>query len=244
MEIPITFLKNYTTKQYARGEVILQQDDVPLNCYAVKSGIIKSYNLTKNGEEKPVAYKFRSDVFPISWVMSLTNCAEYYYEAVKDSELYCIPALDYLRFLINNPSALLDAFQSSVKRNTEYKLRINALEHSKARHKVLYTLQFLLKLYGKNLDGMFSQIQLPLIQQDIANLIGLSRETTAIELKKLERSGVISHSQRCYFIDTDKLGQLVAEDGECSTASKAYDTVLTTVTLIDKNQNAYGKTYE
>jgi DNA-binding transcriptional regulator LsrR (DeoR family) len=68
--------------------------------------------------------------------------------------------------------------------------------------------------YGHDVRQNVVKVSLPLTQQDLANFMGLTRETTGIELKRLEKSGVISYNRQNYIVRTDKLNELLDEDYE------------------------------
>lgn len=206
------FLAQYPVRRFKRREVMLQQGEVPEAAYVIKSGIVKSYNLTQLGEEKPIAFNLHDEVFPIGWVLSRLESSQFYYEALTDCEIYTVPVHEYVRFLKTEPNCLYELYRGLADRYVEYQMRINALEQSRASDKILYTLQFLAHRFGKDLNDDLVKIQLPLTKQDMANFMGLARETTTIELKKLERKGVISISHRNYTIDTTKLKELLGDE--------------------------------
>jgi len=56
------------------------------------------------------------------------------------------------------------------------------------------------------------KIPLTLTHQNFASLVGLTRETIAIEMNKLKREGVIDYKQREYSVNTEKLFDLLGED--------------------------------
>jgi CRP-like cAMP-binding protein len=244
MDLFYKFLRQYPTHRYTKGEVVIQQDETPAAAYIVKNGIIKTYNLTVSGEEKPIAFKLKGNLFPTSWVFSKVERAQYYYEALIDSELYVVPAEDYISFIRRNPSYMLEVLHTLIDTSSEYQMRINALEQSKAKDKVLNTLQFLVHRYGKDINDEFSKIQLPFTQQDMANFMGMSRETAAIELKKLERQGVITYRHRNYVVHIDKLKNILGEDYDVTYRFESFRPPVIAVKLIDRFKNAYGKTYK
>ena len=65
-----------------------------------------------------------------------------------------------------------------------------------AKEKVGTTLFLLAKRFGEKNGGQKIIIMLPMTHQGIAGLSGLSRETTSLEMKKLEREGIISKHNR------------------------------------------------
>jgi CRP-like cAMP-binding protein len=85
-------------------------------------------------------------------------------------------------------------------------MRLNALQHSRASDKLLYTLHYLALSHGHKVAPQVIEIELNLTHQDFANLTGLTRETAATELNKLKRSGVISYDKnKPYRLDVGKL---------------------------------------
>lgn len=206
------FLKQFRTKRFKKGEIILVQGEIPQCAYAVKEGIVKTYNLTLQGEEKPIGFDIEGDIFPMGWVIYGLEHTQFYYEAFTDCEVYCIPPKEYMAFLESHPRVLMESFRQMVGRYVNVQMRINALEQSKATQKVLNTIHFLCVRHGEDVRKDVVKILLPLTQQDLANFIGLTRETTGIELKKLYKQGVLTYKKQNYIVKTDKLNALLDED--------------------------------
>lgn len=206
------FLNRFRIKHFKKGEIILYQGDIPPSAYVVKSGVIKTYNLTRQGEEKPIGFDVRHESLPLAWVFGKVHRAQYYYEAFSSCEIYCVPSLEYSQFLASNPSALLYAFQRLIERTLGYQMRVNALEQSKAACKVVNTMHYLALRFGEEVKKNTVKLRVAFTQQDIANLTGLTRETTGLELKKLEHQHIITCKRRHYIIHTDKLDGLLDED--------------------------------
>lgn len=211
MEAFYTFLESFPTRQVDKGEVILQQDEEPETAYVIKSGIVKTYNLTIGGEEKPITFNKEYELFPIGWVFLKQEQAEYYYEALTDCELYLVPRYEYVAFLHAHPQMLYRVIQDFAERYVGNQLRVNALIQSKASEKVLNTLHYLTSRFGRDVEADRIAIELPLTQQAMANFMGVARETAAIELKKLERDAVIAYHSRTYTVDMRKLKTLLDE---------------------------------
>ncbi len=206
------FVKQFPTKRFDKGEIILVQGEVPTCAYLVQKGVVKIYNLTSAGEEKPIMFELRGEAFPTPWIFGKIKYALYYYEAFTECELFCIPPDEYQRFLRENPDEMFKLFSYFIGRNMHYQMRINALEQSKAAAKVLNTIHFLCLRFGRELKDNVVQIQLPLTQQDLANFMGLTRETTGIELKKLQRKGVLTYRKQMYIVKISLLDELLDEE--------------------------------
>lgn len=207
-----SFLSRYYARKFSKGEIILVQGEIPECAYIIKSGIIKTYNLTSQGEEKPLSFDIAGEIFPLGWVYSHLKWAQYYYEAFTDCELYCVPREEYLDYMKQNPDILFEHLSGLASRYTNFQMRINALEQSKAINKVINTLHFLCLRFGKDINPNTVKIELPLTQQELANFMGLTRETTGIELKKLQKRGIIAYRRQNYVVKTDRLNELLDED--------------------------------
>jgi CRP-like cAMP-binding protein len=206
------FLQKYHVRKFDKGELILVQGEAPECAYVIKKGVVETYNLTSQGEEKPINYDIQGEIFPLAWVFGQIRTTNYYYEAFTKCELYCVPREDYKRFIAQSTGRLMGVLEAFIAQHLNSQLRVNALEQSKASAKVLYTLHFLCLRYGEDIKKNVVRIQIPLTQQDMANFMGLTRETTGIELKKLQRSGLITYRRQNYIVRTDRLNEILDEE--------------------------------
>jgi CRP/FNR family transcriptional regulator len=206
----VQFLSRHSTKRYVRGEIIIFQGEAPRTAYIIKQGIVKSYNLSVQGDEKPVGFFTKNDVFPSPWTFGKAPNAYYYYEAFNDVEVYCVPREEYIEYLQAHPQYTFGVLEKLVLDQLGSTMRLNALQHSRASDKLLYTLHYLTLTHGRSLPNRVVEITLALTHQDFANLTGLTRETAATELNKLKTKGVINYGkQTLYKVQLDKLQQVI-----------------------------------
>lgn len=207
------FLKQFRTIHFDKGEIVLRQHEVPTAAYVIKEGVIKTYNITAEGDEKPLSFDIAGEIFPVSWLFSKADTTLHYYEAFTPCELHVVPKEAYQDFMNRNPDAVFKILGNFIGNHVGYMLQVHALEQSKASEKLLYTLHYLTVRFGnKTANPSMIKIQLPLTQQELANFMGVTRETTAIELKKLEKQGVIVYQRANYSVNTQKLSELLDEE--------------------------------
>jgi CRP-like cAMP-binding protein len=200
------------TKAFRQGTILLYQGEIPQSAYIVKSGIVKLYNITAQGDERIAAFKMPGDMFPTTWSFDKVASAFYYYEAQTDGEMYVMPSDAFHTFIKENPAAMSAVASHYLSNYAGSLMRITALEQPKASDKVLYTLYYLVQCYGEETQPGIVHINIQLTQQMVADLIGLTRETTAAELVKLKKRGVLKYKGREYTIDRAKLIQSIGED--------------------------------
>jgi CRP/FNR family transcriptional regulator len=199
-------LAEYPLRSYRKGEIILFQGEAPRVAYVLKKGMVKAYNISSSGDEKPIGFYGVDSLFPASWVLGRAPSAIYYYEAFTDVAVYCVPPEEYVQLLKQNPEVLYTELANYVADETGKSMRLNALQHSRASDKLIYTLHYLALSHSKPLTSDSVELELLLTHQDFANLTGLTRETTATELNKLKKAGIISYGKHtAYKINLSKL---------------------------------------
>lgn len=200
------------TKKFRQGSILVYQGEVPRSAYIVKSGIVKLYNITSQGDERIADFKLAGDIFPTSWTFGRVSSAFYYYEAQTDGEMYVVPGEEFQTYISKTPAAMEVVANHFLMHYAGSLMRITALEQPKASDKVLFTLYYLIQSYGEVVKPGIIKINLQLTQQMVADLIGLTRETTAAELVKLKKKGILKYKGREYSIDREKLVQAIGED--------------------------------
>ena len=208
-------IKNYfpdvASKFFAAGEMILNQGELPRVAYVVKSGLIKMYSISSGGEERIVDFNVSGEILASSWVFGNASSTLYYYQALEDCELYEITRADLLQYLRTSAAAT----KMTERINGQYTaslLRITALEQARARDKILFTFYYLLQRFGKEIVPGWYTIQISLTHQMIADLVGLTRETTAVELSSIKKTKVLSYKRQKYLVHKNRLLKAIGED--------------------------------
>lgn len=210
MDLP--FLDQFHTKTFQKGETILMQGEIPQHAFIVKEGIVKVFNITADGEEKSIAFKLKDDIFSLAWLFSKSDCVLYFYEAFTDCTLHIVTKEAFHELLDKKVGMAHRLIDYLLNEHLSNGLRFNALGESQSRDKIVHTLQTLCLRYGIDVRPHIVRIPIPFRQQDIANMLGLTRETTALELKKLKEEGVIKYKNCIYTVNTSKLDTLLNDD--------------------------------
>jgi CRP-like cAMP-binding protein len=206
------FCSKYPLRHFKKDRPLFYQGEVPQSAFFIKSGVVKVYNITTSGEEKIVSYEADGSLVPSGWIFSKSPAALFYYDAFTDSQLYSIPKQELINFLNTNQLAATSLLDHYASMYTAAIMHLHALEQSRARDKLLHIFQYLTLRFGKPLDKNTYRVDLRLTHQDIANLIGITRETVTAEISKLTKSGVIKSENLHYIVDTNKALRQVGEN--------------------------------
>ncbi|HEX4774454.1 MAG TPA: Crp/Fnr family transcriptional regulator [Candidatus Saccharimonadales bacterium] len=206
-----TFLDRHPTRSFKKGEIIIFQGEAPRSAFVVRKGTVKAYNLSVNGDEKPVAFYSANNAFPASWIYGKVPSAIYYYEAfTPEVEVHVIDRDEFVEFIRKRPELLYQELERLLADQMGGSIRLNALQHSRASDKLVYTLHYLALTHGRPLEDSKIELTLDLTHQDFANLTGLTRETAATELNKLKKQGVIEYGKNLpYRLNLNNLMQLL-----------------------------------
>lgn len=206
-------IKTRATKRlFKKRSILLYQGEAPRMAYILKSGVVKVYTINNAGEEQIVAFHAKQDIFPSSWIFGKSATTLYYFEALTDCEVYTLPREELYKYLISSPELMMSTLDYFVTNYTGLMMRVTALEQSRAREKIMFTLYYLLFRYGRQTKPGRYVIELGLTHSIIASLVGLTRETTTTELSKLKRQKVLDYNQHSYTVNKEKLERLLGED--------------------------------
>lgn len=197
---------------YKLGESLLYQGEVPRHAYLVKSGIIKVYDIGNAGDEKIVALSAPGEFIPPAWVFNKSPVSLYYYDAFTDCTLYILDRQVVQETIQADDALARKMFDQYIGLYTGAVQQVNALEQSKGADKILYILQYLVLRFGRRVSNDTKIIMLRLTHQDIASMVGLTRETTSVELNRLKKKGVISYKDQYYSVSTSKLLAMLGSD--------------------------------
>ncbi|HSX43982.1 MAG TPA: Crp/Fnr family transcriptional regulator [Candidatus Saccharimonadales bacterium] len=206
-----SLLNEYPVKSFSKGEIILYQGEVPEVAFAVKSGLVRAYDISSDGSEKPIAFKKALEIFPTAWLFKKSPATLYFYEAYTDVQVHALPREEFWRLITNDKLLVHKLLDDYVTISVAKSLRINALQYSKAADKMIHILEYLMVMYGRELKNGKVVIELPIIQQELANLLGITRETAVIQLSKLKQEGILTQSHRKIIINKTRFSQYLGE---------------------------------
>ncbi|MES2875999.1 MAG: Crp/Fnr family transcriptional regulator [Patescibacteria group bacterium] len=192
---------------------VLFQGEVPRNVMVVRSGVIRAYTITSGGEERTVSLHGDGDILPLTWALGITNNSLFYYEAVTDCRVFQIPKKAFTEFIAAEPERTLAMLRQTANLYTSLLLRITGLEQSRAAEKIGFTLYYLLFTRGKEIKPGVFRIDVRLSHALFGSLVGLTRESTAKNMKQLRDKGIIDYASFTYTVHKAKLEAFLGEDG-------------------------------
>lgn len=207
-----TFLETGVQRFVKKRSILLYQGEVPHSGFVVLNGCMKVYKINSDGEEQIVGFRTSGDIFPETWLMRKTAQALYYYEALEDSEVVTFDRETLHALITQHPETQTELLDYFVNSHTGLLMQVTALGQSRAADKILFMLAYLLFRYGKKAQPDMVSVSVPMTHTLLGCMLGLSRETTSVELGKLRRKKVVAYNSKEFIINKPLLQQKLGED--------------------------------
>lgn len=205
---------NSSARVLPRRQIVVYEGDKIESLYCIESGYVKVYSAIGEAEQRVIFICGPGDVFPIIGYLA-GGIALYFYETMTDAKLRTVAADRFEHRLRGNFELGEALIRYSTSLNKQFLERINMLTVGSAKRKLTSLLVFLANKAGsathQTVHGSGSElrrIDIPLTTQEIADMCGLTRETTSLQLNRLRRDGILSGSSYLV-VDITKLEKVL-----------------------------------
>lgn len=206
-------------KVYSRHELIFQAGSPGEHVYILESGRVKIYQLSPLGREVIQWFCFPGEVFGLAEVPR-GGRREVDAEACTDTDVLSIPHNAFKKFLLDSPGAallIIDLLACRLRTLGDMLLNLSVDDVSS---RVIKLITRLSARYGKHQDQHIC-LQIQLTHQEMADMIGTSRQTISSEIGKLRKQGILRVENHLIHIERpDLLASLSGASGVPVTAHR------------------------
>ena len=176
-------------KEYNKGDVIFTEGNVANTLYFINEGKIKLYKYTKDGKEQILHVLSEGDFFG---ELELIKPSKYGFnaKAIVDSKICTLTKDEMKDIMMGNPEIGIKVLEAVGERLSKVESLVQNLATNDVDSRMAYLLTDLMEKYGEVMEDNIS-IKLPLSREDMANYIGVTRETISRKLKKFEDEKLI-----------------------------------------------------
>lgn len=185
----IDILKKIEHKKFKKGDVIFNEGDDSKSLFFISYGRMKLYKYTTDGKEQIISILSEGDFYG---ELDILKESKYRVnaKAITDCRICTITSRDFKELMSTRPELALAVIDSLTERLTEAEGLVRSLATNDIEARVAYLLVSLIDKYGEKKNNTI-EISIPLTREDMANYIGVARETISRKLKKLEDEGII-----------------------------------------------------
>ena len=179
-------------RSFARGQVMIMEGDPWPGLFVLKSGSVKLYRNSPAGEEQIVRIIRKGGCFECAPLFD-KGPSPVSAQALEASEVHFLPASDFQALMDAHPDAVLGIVSILAMR---LRSLLNMVEDFSFRPVASRLAKLLLQLVQDEGGVLVVSPSLPLSQQDLACMLGCSRQLVNKSLRTMVRDGIIGMEGR------------------------------------------------
>ncbi|MDO5516069.1 MAG: Crp/Fnr family transcriptional regulator [Clostridium sp.] len=178
-------------KSFDKGSMIFSEGNDANTLYFINEGKIKLYKYNKDGKEQIFHILSNGDFFG---ELDLIKSSKYKFnaKAMDNAKICTLKKTEVKNIIMSNPEIAIKLLESVGERLSAIENLAQNLSTNDVDARIAYLLLNLMDKYCEKSEDGKKIIKLPLSREDMANYIGVTRETISRKLKKLEEEELIS----------------------------------------------------
>lgn len=201
-----------TMTHCVRGQQILSPDDPPDRIHIVKKGRVRVYRMTPDGKQLTLDIFEKGTILGDMELLGQDRIPEAYAEAI-DEGVICTITPDELRKLVERyPTIGVNVIRHLSRRLQAAERELEAMAYQRVDQRLARKLIDLGQRFGVKTERG-TLIQARLTQQELAEMIGTTRETLAHTLGDFRRRGLLDTERYQVIIrDAERLAEIAEGD--------------------------------
>ena len=177
-------------RHYQRGEFVFESGSPGNNVYILEEGRAKVFKLAESRKEIILWFCFPGEIFGLAEISAGGGNREVFAQVCTPALVHCVSREAFVSFLATHPDTaarVMDLLACRMRTLGEMLLN---LASDDVRTRLIKLLTRLCARYGQRENGIH-YLEIPLTHQDIADMIGTSRQTVTSEINHLKRLGLL-----------------------------------------------------
>ena len=201
---------NVREKTFGRKEIIFFPEDPGDRVYFIKTGLVKLAKISPAGKEMTIAILEPGEIFGDLDIINESR-RDTLAQAIIDTQVITVSKREFEKFVHSTPDLCGRISRKMAKRVRELEEQIEDIVFKDVPGRLASLIFRLLAKYSKD-HTKGRQVDIRLTHQEIANLIGATRETTSLNLSRLKQEGLITFDDhKVIVLDEERLNRLRTE---------------------------------
>lgn len=193
-------------KPLKKGSLIFSPGKPIEALFLLKKGQVRLYKINQSGKQFTVDILVDGNIFGETSTLSLTD-DDTYAEAMTDTYLCMISKSEFETFIEKNPKIAIKLINILSTRLKELYSLSEKIALGDVRYRIIYLLLKLSEKTGKR-KNEWQTIEMKITHQDVANMVGSTRETTSAIMSQLKKEGYIKKTLRLA-VHVDRVNEIV-----------------------------------
>lgn len=185
------FWSNFPNTNYKKGKILISPNDQLEKVYYLVKGNVKMFTLSPDGEKAVIHIFKKGSFFPVNLVLgNIPN--KYYFEALTNIKVKEVSAQKVVKILKKDNKMLMELTKRLARGIDGLAMRLSEQFGKNVQKRLQTLLNYLGDRFGsKSKEG--KKIRISTTHHDLAEWLGVSRETITREMKNLSKSGYIKY---------------------------------------------------
>ncbi len=184
-----TVIRKIHRQSYQKGEFLFQAGDAAERLWIVNEGSIKVFTYTPEGKEQ-ILYLLSSGDFLGDLNLFKKNAYPYYAAALEPTRLCTLTRENFQEILREVPDISEKVLTYAYDRITNLEELVQTVTSKNIGKRIAKLLIHFLEHFGLERNGVL-EITFPVSREDMANYLGLTRETVSRQLSQFQSEGII-----------------------------------------------------
>ena len=198
-----------TEKWISGGVTIFREGESADSLYVLRKGMVRLISLSDEGRETILHILKPDEVF--GELLLSEEKRAFTAIAAEDSLVTIISQESFVELLSAVPTVALNFIRLLSKRLATVERGLAEFSHTWSYHRLARVLLQLSEKYGQEVPGG-TLIDVRLTHEDLANLIGTSRETVTTQLSKFTRMGLLKREARHFVVARSKVSDFIRSE--------------------------------
>ncbi len=195
-------------RSYRRRQVVYFAEEPNEFVYQLAQGRVKLVRMAQNGREVTLGVVEPPELFGETQLFTINGPQGCTAEVLEDSVICCLRRADLETVLRESAQAMRELYVLQARRRLASESRLAEFVFYDVSARLAHLLSDLAETYGKHSKNG-TLLRMRLTHQELANLIGSTRETTTLTLNDFRRRGLVDFSGRKIIVrDPDQLSQM------------------------------------
>ncbi|WP_379152255.1 Crp/Fnr family transcriptional regulator [Paenibacillus sp. sgz5001063] len=177
-------------RKYSKGQSLILEEQPTDTLYIIQQGQVKLSKMTPQGKEQILHILTAGDFFGELSIFNSDELSNFSAYALKDTSICMLTKTDMELLIMDNPDIAFKLLKTVTKRLAHTENLAQSLATKDPEIRIAYMILELSDVYGK-MRGDKIHIDLPLSREELANYVGVTRETISRKFAIFEDLGLI-----------------------------------------------------
>jgi CRP/FNR family transcriptional regulator len=204
LRLPETIVRN--RRVFERGELLFRTDEPVRTIYAVRSGSVKTYVLTKNGRMQITGFHIAGELLGLGAISAHYFTTE---AMALETTMVCEVPLEVLEYYSKEIPSIRQQMLKILSREILDNQELMLLLGKKSADERLATLLLSLSERFRRRNYSSTEFNLSMSRSDIGNYLGIAEETVCRVFTRFQSEGLLATKQRqVQLLDLERLNNI------------------------------------